>query len=225
MAGLVLGFCGRAVRPLHLSFWFSAAILVLPFTFRSSLFPTISFAENTEALAEGAGEDTAPLVPDGTSEEVRTLPEGNPGEQLALPNHQVTISPYPGLPSKITVLRVPESVLEMRALLVLDGALAVLPLRLTADAGNLEVSFPTPRDTLSYQFQVVSKRGAGEAWMSEMYAVDPKCVEVSSETALSAANHFPSQAELLKKAVELDKEVETLKYVLTSINSLLGKEE
>jgi hypothetical protein len=105
--------------------------------------------------------------------------------------HEISLHPMTQMPSTITI--VPRGdfggqVDQIRALLVLDGALLAIKLhpqninvgpREESNSLNdkrpteFKGSFPTPAESLSYQFQIILKGGRSQ--LTERFEVSPDC--------------------------------------------------
>lgn len=90
-------------------------------------------------------------------------------------SHQVSINPIPPLPGVITFIGQEGGTRykQVRVLLVLDGELLTIPLVAGGDGTSYRAVFPTPKTTMSYQFQVITDDGG--ARLSETFQVNPVC--------------------------------------------------
>jgi hypothetical protein len=89
-------------------------------------------------------------------------------------SHQISLNPISPLQSVITF--VPEGGANyqmVRALLILDGELLAVPLQSEADGKAYRGTFPTPKETLSYQFQAISTEDSSK--LSASFEVSPYC--------------------------------------------------
>jgi len=89
-------------------------------------------------------------------------------------SHHITLHPVPSLASVVSF--VPgegEELSAVRALLLLDGELLSVPLIPEAGAKSYRGTFPTPKQSLSYRFQIVKQNGG--ARLSQSYVIKPEC--------------------------------------------------
>ena len=95
---------------------------------------------------------------------------------------QVQLSPVTQLPANITF--VPEgdsgaAIEQVRALLVLDGELLAIKLqkdvqpRTRSQGPEFRGTFPSPNQTITYQFQIIYKDGKAE--LTNRFEVSPGC--------------------------------------------------
>lgn len=172
---------------------------------------------------------TEPLIePEivGPTETVLTEPAADAAEsgsstekRLSGFGHKLVLNAYSGMPSMLMFSSVADKPAEVRALITLDGSLLAVPLSFHMKTKSFVGTFPTPKQSLQYQFQVLLPEG--RLAISELFTADPKCEKnVADEIAKSAAS-FPAQAGLLTEALELDKDSERLQYMINSIESVL----
>jgi hypothetical protein len=90
-------------------------------------------------------------------------------------NHQLSLNPVPSLPGVITFVGQEGGgrYRTVRALLVLDGELLAVSLVSGGDGKTHRGSFPTPKSSLSYQFQVLTDDGG--SLLSDSFEVSPVC--------------------------------------------------
>lgn len=95
------------------------------------------------------------------------------GDELRF-SHQVTLHSIPPLQSIITFVPADgEDLKTVRALLQLDGELLVVPLLSEPGAKSYRGTFPTPKESLSFEFQVISTNGATQ--LTRRFEVSPEC--------------------------------------------------
>ena len=129
---------------------------------------------------------------------------------------QVQLSPVTQLPANITF--VPEgdsgtNIEQVRALLVLDGELLAIKLqkdvqpRTRSQGPEFRGTFPSPNETITYQFQIIYRDGKAE--LTNRFEVSPGCRgyqisdEVDRETKILALSQ--QQKKRLETARDLIK--------------------
>lgn len=142
---------------------------------------------------------------------------------LAFP-HQLKLNSIAGLPSEITITLSPqkELVAHVRALFVLDGKLLVIPFGKSGEDSLYHGTFPTPTDSLHYQFQFISVKG--KSTLSPVFQASPLCTDNAGDNAAQnlaqKANRFPKQPELLQESFVLQRSAEVLSYVISGIKNV-----
>jgi hypothetical protein len=138
--------------------------------------------------------------------------------------HQILFNSTPGLLSLITGSLdefTPNT--KVRALLTIDGQLLVVPLRYVPEAKVFRGSFPTPRDIVTYRFQISSDNG--KVLLSQNYRSEPRC---DLQTAIKDGDYkaFPDQADLLRQAAAYEDRVRATNAVLQKLAGMnLGGDE
>ena len=96
------------------------------------------------------------------------------GEELRF-SHQLSLHPISPLQSLITLVSAEEGKFKsVRALMVLDGELLAVPMFPESDGKSYRGTFPRPRESLSYRFQVSNDMGG--ARMSRPFEITPDCI-------------------------------------------------
>lgn len=135
------------------------------------------------------------------------------GEELPVYSHKVTLHPLAGLPALVSFVPADPGILsQVRALLVLDGELLVIPLKGT-EASAFRGTFPTPKSTLNYRFQVVLR--SGKSVLSPSYSVETQCHDkVYKPEAVSS--------DRMKRALMLQLREQRLKYIVEVLDKIPG---
>ena len=210
-----LGRSFRAGRPIR-CFYQSVFLGYLPFRSRVVI-PIIIFcfalALGTIKTACAAEQEPATATP-----AIGISAEGKARE--AQFSHNLLLNTHPGVPSKLIFRFSGVKPKSVRAIMLLDGNLLVVPLSYIDKQGNFRGSFPTPRESLSYQFQASLE---GTTLLSGMFTAEARCAEAALGKIISAANAFPGQTGLLRQALTLEDELEQYKYIVSSLRVLLGE--
>ena len=124
--------------------------------------------------AAASAQEAGPLVPPGAAEQVNrtvettTINAADPADQTnALFGHNLIINDSPGLPSRIIFTFQGGKPQIVRALIVLDERLLIVPLTYREQTKDFRGLFPTPQTSLQYQFQVLP--ADGKALMSNVF--------------------------------------------------------
>lgn len=134
--------------------------------------------------------------------------------------HALALHPRPGMPGTIAVSSkdLSAKVHSIRLLLNFDGNLLTVPLKYSASSKSYRGTFPTPRRSLDYQFQVVYR--SGKTITSKPLSADPTCDDRLFEEFTADHASYPEQEKLLKQSQKYKRESETLEYLLDSIKNL-----
>lgn len=127
---------------------------------------------------------------------------------------QVQLSPITKLPANITF--VPEgeaggNIEQVRALLVLDGELLAIKLQkdLSPETRNVGAEFrgmfPSPSETLTYQFQIISKGGKTE--LTNRFEVSPSCADYQITEEMDRETKILTLAQQQKKRLEIARDL------------------
>ena len=122
---------------------------------------------------------------------------------------KVQLSFTPGLPGEILVTHPNLHIEKVRALISIDDKLIVIPLR-SRGSGNFVGVFPSPRVALEYRLQFIDDNG--EAALTEPFLVRQSCGPV-----VAAAGS------LVPEAIELDQDIERLRYAGKFLAGLEGR--
>ncbi len=133
--------------------------------------------------------------------------------------HNLVIGEGPGLPSYIVFRFGEKKPVAIRVLFVLDGSLLVAPLRFQEASGDFRGEFPTPQESLMYQFQ--ASFADGSVLLSETFTADAGCAGAEAHRIIAAAKKYPQQPELLEQVRALDLDIARLKYSLSSLDYVL----
>ena len=136
-------------------------------------------------------------------------------------SHNLVLSPYTSLPSYVIFRFKKEKPLMVRGLFTLDGRLLVVPLSYRLKSNDFRASFPTPSESLEYQFQAVFSDG--EMQLSEKFTSESRCALHATEALVSKANGYPLQNKMISLALWLDEELSQLKYAIF-LSETLAKE-
>ena len=135
--------------------------------------------------------------------------------------HDIVFNVAPGLLSHIKVFYTDQQASKVRAILLVDGDLLVVNLVYSAEHKAFSGVFPTPKKGLEYQFQISNYNE--EVFLSPVYSADPSCYKQEVQKIVAKANSYPMQASLLAEVVNLDREVELLKYLVYSLDLFAKK--
>ena len=140
-------------------------------------------------------------------------------EQIQI-HHQLALNSVPGLPATITLtVQGADSGLKVRAFLLLDRELTVLPFHYVDSRDFYLASFPTPSKSLSYYFQVIPSDSA--PYMTETYGVSPDCRVLERQKLFAKVERFEGQHELMRRALLLREESQRKSYILKAAKRLL----
>jgi hypothetical protein len=160
----------------------------------------------------------------GGSVETPAMGVGSNGaEKHARFAHNLLLSSYPGLPSQVLFSFFEEKPVLVRGIFFLDGHMLVVPFAARKDIQQFRGIFPTPHETLRYQFQAVF--GDGRTLLSEEFIAEPRCGLLEALKIVGSARAFPAQNDLLEQALALDQQSSQLKYALFVINTFLKEKK
>lgn len=131
-------------------------------------------------------------------------------------SHNIVVHPLSGLPSAITLAVKNFKVSKARVFLVVDGELLVLNLEHFNVADVFHANFPSPKNTLSYQFQLVDFDG--KVFMSDNFKAKLQCKTNEVEKLFKNSSVSDWQEKLLREAVELEHQRLMLEQLIDSIN-------
>ena len=127
---------------------------------------------------------------------------------------QVQLSPIVQLPANITFVPEGDSgvdIEQVRALLVLDGELLAIKLQKDMQPGSRSAGpefrgmFPSPNETLTYQFQIISKGGKAE--LTNRFEVSPSCSDYQITEDLDRETKILLLAQQQKKRLEIARDL------------------
>lgn len=132
-------------------------------------------------------------------------------------SQRVTLNPIWGLPSLLSlVVDDPKQITQARALMVIDGELLAVPLRYHEPSQAFRGIFPTPEQTLSFQFQLIFS--SGKSALSAPLAVEPRC-----EGGTYRPEHVKDEA--IKDLLAVQAKEQRLSYALDAFEKVLEKEQ
>ncbi len=139
--------------------------------------------------------------------------------------HDTSLATLPGLLGKVSFAPREhlDRIHQVRAFLLIDSQLLVVPLRFDATNEVFVGSFPTPKESLRYQFQLVYRNG--KSLVSETFSIEPDCETKSALNFTEVNESFKSQRELLTKTQLLKRNSKLLSEAIVRIKKLLGAEE
>lgn len=135
--------------------------------------------------------------------------------------HSLTLHPYRGLPSEIAFRPRDRRPSSVRGIFVLDGFLLVVPFRYEPLKRVYLGSFPTPKTSLRYQFQMMFKNG--KSILSEVFEVSPSCSSIEIEKMIRKSKKSKEQRKVLREAIALDQEVDVLQYLIHEVDSIMKR--
>jgi len=139
-------------------------------------------------------------------------------------SHKISINPVTGLPGLIAIRTIKSSTLaQIRALLILDSRLVVLPLSYYQSTRIFGGEFPTPAESLKYQLQFTFTNG--KSVLSDTYVVNPKCKTLGANEDLVDAIAFDAQRKLIEEADTYEKTSALLEHITKRISVISGREE
>jgi hypothetical protein len=122
--------------------------------------------------------------------------------------HSAVVNPVQNLPSTISFVNSSGAVVtKVRALLVLDGELIIVPLRYESEFQAFRGTFPTPAVSGTYQFQVL---------LSNKRSITTETFRIP----LDCQNPFNSEMPLTynrRRLLEIQKEVQQLQYIVQTL--------
>ena len=136
---------------------------------------------------------------------------------------QVQLSPISQLPANITFVPEGDSgsdIEQVRALLVLDGELLAIKLQKDAqprsrtEGPEFRGTFPSPNETLTYQFQIISKSGKAE--LTNRFEVVPSCPGYQINDDVDRETKILILSQQQKKRLEVARDL--LKFELKKLN-------
>lgn len=119
-------------------------------------------------------------------------------------SHHVSLNQVPGLPAQIELHTDDLHVERARALVTVDDRLLIIPLR-SLGSGNYRGIFPSPKEKVTYQFQLVTE--GNKARLTRTFRTAQSC------GLMDVPSGPPSKAILMKQASALDESVELLTYL------------
>lgn len=127
---------------------------------------------------------------------------------------QVQLSPITQLPANITFVPEGDSggvISQVRAMLVLDDELLVIGLKedpqlqSRSQGPEFRGVFPTPAQTLTYQFQITYKNGKAE--LTNRYEVSPECPGYRATNDIDRETRILLLAQQQKKRLEIARDL------------------
>lgn len=103
--------------------------------------------------------------------------------------------------------------------MVLDGKLLSLPLRYDSSYNSFTAQFPTPHESLNYQFQLIRKDGG--TILSDSYAVNPSCEEELTRLLDSNKEKFAGQRALALEATRKLEDIHRMNYLINGVKNLV----
>lgn len=134
-------------------------------------------------------------------------------------DYNLALNSVPGLPSSLSLSSKQNTIKQSRVFLLLDGELLVLPLTPSEEEkGKLSVSFPTPRESLSFQFQGIDS--GKNLVLSETTFVDLSCPKNHSQSIIDAKAKDAAHKEAIEKAHSKEKDSRLLSYTIKILQSI-----